>query len=149
MTMRPFRSLTLATVVLALASLPAQSQRLPTDSLEAARRYARWFINGQTDSLITAMAPGTIEALGGRERVAATQDQLASRGGAEAAVIEERFVWRGGKRQYWRTVQMTAAEGHLVIRLVIDHDGKFGGYGISSAGNTPPTDSAGPPIRRP
>ena len=149
MTMRQLRTLSLATVILALASLPAHAQRLPADSLEAARRYARWFINGQTDSLITAMAPGTLEALGGRDRVAATQNELASRGGAEAAVIEERFVWRLGKRQYWRTVQMTAQEGHLVIRLVLDHDGKFGGYGISSAGNTPPTDSAGPPIRRP
>ena len=41
------------------------------------------------------------------------------------------------------------AEGHLVIRLVLDHDGRFGGYGISDVGNTPPTDSVGPPIRRP
>jgi hypothetical protein len=147
--MRHIRNISIATAILALATLPAEAQRLPADSLEAARRYARWFINGQTDSLVTAMAPGTLEALGGRERVAATQADLASRGGAEAAVIEERFVWRNGKRQYWRTVQMTAQEGHLVIRLVIDHDGRFGGFGISNAGNTPPTDSAGPPIRRP
>lgn len=149
MTVRHLQTFTLATAILALASLPVQAQRLPADSLEAARRYARWFINGQTDSLITAMGPGTLEALGGRGQIAATQDDLATRGGAEAAVIEERFVWRNGKRQYWRTVQMTAQEGHLVIRLVLDHDGKFGGYGISSAGNTPPTDSAGPPIRKP
>ena len=145
--------MTIATVLLALATMaisaPAAAQRLPADSLEIGRRYARWFLAGHADSIAGSIPADWLARLGGRDAIVQSQAVVAERAGREATLIEERFVWRNGKRQYWRTMQMTAMEEHFLLRVVIEHDGRFGGYGIGPAGSAPPVDSSGAPIRRP
>lgn len=145
----PTRALALAAGALLLAAAESPAQRLPTDSLAIARRYAQWFLGGQTDSLVAHIPPAALADLRGREGIAQAQQTVSDRAGREAAVIEERFVWRGGKRQYWRTMQMTGMEEHFLLRFVLESDGRIGGYGLGLAQQAPPVDSGGPPIRRP
>jgi len=125
----------------------ASAQPLPPDSLETARRYARWFLAGHVDSILPSIPPASVDALGGRDGILRTGATIADRAGSEARVVEERFVWRGGRRQYWRTMAMTATSDHFLLRIVIRPDGRFGGYGTGLATNPPPVDSSGPPIR--
>ncbi len=147
--MKSVRTLALVAAALLVVAAQSQAQRLPTDSLEIARGYARWFLGGHTDSLIARIPPAALGDLGGRDGIARSQGMVSERAGREAAVIEERFVWRGGKRQYWRTMQMTGMEEHFLLRFVIESDGRLGGYGLGLAQQAPPVDSGGPPIRRP
>jgi hypothetical protein len=147
--MRYQRILAISAALLAVASQRADAQRLPADSLEIGRRYARWFLMNQNDSISASVPAETWTAMGGTETLLRSQAMVAERAGREAALVEERFVWRNGKRQYWRTMQMTAMEEHFLLRVVIEHDGRFGGYGLGPANSAPPVDSSGAPIRKP
>jgi hypothetical protein len=145
--MRSTRNVILALTLSLAGSTVASAQRLPSDSLEVARRYARWSLAGQVDSIVPRVPAGALEALGGRDGIQRAGATVAERAGAELRVIEERFVWRNGKRQYWRTMAMSQMDQHFLLRIVIEHDGRFGGYGLGTPDAAPPTDSGGPPIR--
>lgn len=136
-----------ASAVCALAphTVAAQS-RLPADSLDRIRRYTDWFLAGQLDSVWAHVNT--------RGRTAFTRDALTERhgmllqgtGGA-FDTIEERFVWRNGSRQFWRTMRAPAAPENIVLRWVVGSDGEIEGMGLSLVSSTPPIDSGGPVIR--
>jgi len=132
-------ALALATAPLA-AQQPAPAQAAPKDSLALARKYATWFYAGQMDSVLAhhsaeGRAELTTDAL--RERLM----EVASRAGEEDSVIEEKFVKRNGRTQYWRVAKFTAyADEPLVLRLVILPTGEIGGMGFNPLSRTPPVD---------
>ena len=136
-------------VALAAASAGAQGGSLPADSLERARSWGRWFEEGTSDSLFSAAVPGMRGVFASRESLAAAQQEFAAQAGRVFGTTEERFVWRGGNRQYWRTVNTERAPEPLVIRFVMRPDGRLSGLGISLASQVPPVDSGGPVIVKP
>jgi hypothetical protein len=125
------------------APLEAQvaSAAAPVDSLALARQYTRWFYDAQWDSLL-AHAPA--DRRPSREELQQQLDMLTARAGTELWVLEEKFVRRNGRPQYWRTARFTAREEPILLRWVIDPDGSIGGLGLGPASDPPPVD---PPER--
>lgn len=139
-----------ALVAVALFALPASAQtRLPADSLERARHYAKWFFTGEADSLLAVMTPEFVESIGGRAGLMEGLSMIGTRAGDELEVAEERWNWRGNARQYWRSSRVSILDDQFLLRLVLTSDGKLGGVGMGPLRNAPPVDSVGPAVPRP
>jgi len=137
-----------AAFALLVPTLGAQ-QPLPADSLELGRKYAFWFLTGAVDSLTAHMTPDVAQALGGRAGLLDGHTMVATRAGIEVRLLEERFAWRNGQRQYWRRMQMSVLEEPFLLRFVLRADGSIGGLGMGPASAAPPVDSGGAAIRQP
>ena len=94
-------------------------------------------------------APDLLESIGGRAGVKAAQDQVTMRAGIELNAPEVRFVWRKGKRLYWRTMQMSTFDGFFLLRVVLLEDGRIAGIGMGPASGAPPVDRGGAPLKKP
>ncbi|HEU4699990.1 MAG TPA: hypothetical protein VFS40_12475 [Gemmatimonadales bacterium] len=132
---------------LALAApLQAQAPAAPVDSLALARQLTQWFYHSQWDSLL-AHAPAD-----DRPSVAELKERLAlltERAGTELWVLEEKFVMRNGRPQYWRTAQFTAMKDPILLRWVIDPKGQVVGMGLGPASQAPPIDPPAGPTATP
>ena len=120
---------------------PARPAQLPADSMQLGRRYTQWLYAGQVDSLVARHAE---EARADTARLAASLRSaladLAARAGAETEVVEERFVTRNGRRQYWRTARFSNYAEPVMIRWVILPSGEIIGLGTNPASRAPPVD---------
>lgn len=132
----------------ATSAVNAQS-RLPDDSLARGRRYATWFLTSQVDSFAANMSPSALTGLGGREGLMQRMAEIAARAGQTTGVVEERFVWRNGQRQYWHVVNTTGVSEPVAVRIVLTPKGEITGFGVNPLSSVPPIDSGGPPIRKP
>lgn len=143
------RRLGLAACLCTAALLPAavESQALPADSLERARRYSAWFFAGQADSLHAYVVPGATGVLASPASLTALIGRFRDVAGSVGALVSEQWVWRGGSRQYWRTMNAAGADEPFVLRWVITSQGLIGGVGINPQSSSPPADSAGPILR--
>jgi len=133
--------LRLLPLLAALAFLPAWlgAQARP-DSLALARRFTAWFYGGQFDSL---MAHHPVASRGDstlRSSMAQRFEQLTVRAGTETAVIEEKFVMRNGRPQYWRTARFSDLAEPILLRWVIDGNGEITGMGLGPLSQAPPID---------
>ena len=127
---------------------PAAAQRpLPADSLARGRTWSFWFSAGQADSLVAHLIPEVLQQMGGRAGIVDAQAMVADRAGVEKRVIEERFVWRNGRRQYWRVMEMSGLAEPFVLRFVMDEEGRIAGIGLGPQSATPPVDSGGVAIK--
>lgn len=138
--MKSIRNLVLL-AALAVAARPAaaQSQKTPVDSLALARQYTMWFYAGMADSLIAHRDPSdTTKA--DPEQILRSLDMLTSRAGNEVSVIEEKFIKRNGRTQYWRTAKFDNMDEPLLIRWVILPGGYIGGFGMGPLSQAPPID---------
>ena len=135
----------LATATVA-TSLQAQSP-LPKDSLERVRRYSEWFFSGQIDSVWANVNERGRRAMSSPDVLTQRRSQFSQAAGTPIEVVEERFVWRGGARQYWRTIRATIAPELVMLRWVVGADGKIEGIGMNPVSQTPPADSTGPVIK--
>jgi hypothetical protein len=123
-------------------SADAQARALPQDSLITARALARFIMLGQPDSTFRFMPDGA-ERL--QEQVRRASAILAGEAGGEASLVEERWIWRHGLRQYWRIVNLNSPSPEpIAIRLVILPDGRFGGLGVGPISQAPAVDSTPP-----
>lgn len=139
----------LAALTLSAASAATAQSPLPNDSLEIGRRYVRWFLTSQVDSLVAHMSERSLSGLGGREGLLQRMMEVAARAGETKGVVEERFAWRNGQRQYWHAVNTTLLGEPLLVRIVISPSGEMIGLGLGPMSQAPPVDSGGPPIRKP
>lgn len=110
-----------------------------TDSLALARKYTAWFYTGQMDSL---WAHQSAEAKQGNspDQLLQTLMQLSGQVGVEEKVVEERFVRRLGKTQYWRTSQFSGGGEAFMLRMVLTPQGEFAGFGFNTRSQAPPID---------
>lgn len=152
--LRPSRCTALAFAFFVSASLAAPltapltaQPRLSNDSLELARSWSTWFLTGRADSLAAKMSAEVLQAHGGLSGIIDAQAMVAERAGMQKAVIEERFVWRNGRRQYWRTMEMTTLPEPFVLRFVMLETGMIAGVGLGPLSAVPPIDSGGPAIK--
>lgn len=118
---------------------PEQEAKL----LALGKTYTRWFLAGKADSLIAAMAPGTLEELGGVAGLEDVMARVTERAGLETKVVEEKMTYRNGQPQFWHAGEFSAfSEDELVIRWVMTPEGKITGAGIGPKGQTPAPDGA-------
>jgi hypothetical protein len=129
--------------VLALLAAPgvlaAQATAKP-DSLTLARRYTVWFYTGQFDSLLAHHPSGDRGDPALRQGLEQRFEMLATRAGTETAVIEEKFVMRNGRPQYWRTARFSDSSEPILLRWVIDANGDIIGMGLGPLSQAPPID---------
>ena len=130
--------------VLALcASLAPASARAqaPVDSLALARQYTTWLYAGEADSLVAHSTDETRTEAGARDRFVQLSQLIAQRAGFELEVSEETWKLRNGDCQYWRTAQFSALEEPLLIRWVLDPQGRIAGFGAGPYTQAPPVES--------
>lgn len=120
-------------------SAPTAPAPLPTDSVEIGRKYVQWFYTGQADSLYAHLPASDRQQLT-PSVLADAMAQLAARAGTEVELVEERWVRRNGRRQYWRVARFSDAPENVMLRLVILPDGTLGGIGMNPASQPPPVD---------
>jgi hypothetical protein len=123
-------------LVTCAATLQAQ-ERLPADSMELGRKYTMWFYTGMADSLIAHMADKTGVS---PDEIMQALAQMTERAGDEVAVVEEKFITRNGRRQYWRTSTFNKMTEPFLLRWVISPQGEIDGVGMGPLSEAPPID---------
>jgi len=127
-------------ILIALLQVPAATPAQKPDSLALARQYTAWFYTGQVDSLIAHHAADARSDTTLRRRLVQQSEQVALRAGDETAVIEEKFVKRNGRTQYWRTARFSTFPEPFLVRWVMNPDGTIGGLGLGPLSQAPPID---------
>jgi hypothetical protein len=122
-----------------VTALALQAPQRP-DSLALARQFTVWLYTGQVDSLFAHHPADAQRDTTLRRRIRESVDQLALRAGTETSVIEEKFVKRNGRTQYWRTAKFTDFDQPLLVRWVLNPDGTIGGIGMGPLSQAPPID---------
>ncbi|MBI1723885.1 MAG: hypothetical protein HYR48_08265 [Gemmatimonadetes bacterium] len=136
--------MTLTAAVSGLAraqSAPTAPAPLPADSVEIGRKYVQWFYTNQADSLFAHMPPEGQQHMGSSASIGEGILSFSARAGTEVELVEERWVRRNGRRQYWRVARFSDfAQEPLMLRIVILPDGSLGGIGMNPASQPPPVD---------
>lgn len=114
--------------------------QLPADSLVRARNFIVWMYSAQADSMWAHLGPDAQKQMGSARELEGVSVDLAARAGVEEQVLNERWVMRLGKRQYWRTAKFSNAPDPLLIRLVVTPAGEIPGWGMGDASTPPPID---------
>jgi hypothetical protein len=135
----------LSAPLLAQGAAPAPAARpkppqLAPDSLERARKFTLWLYTDQTDSLFAYMDSASQKELKVPKAFEETVAELATRAGSEEQLLEERWVTRNGRRQYWRKAKFSGIAEPFLIRWVMDAPGRIGGLGFGLASQAPPID---------
>jgi hypothetical protein len=121
------------------ASRPRPAQLAP-DSLERARKFTAWLYTNQTDSLFTYMDSASQRELKAPQGIEQMVAQLATRAGSEEQLLEERWVTRNGRRQYWRKARFSGVAEPFLVRWVLVAPGSIAGFGFGLASQAPPVD---------
>lgn len=138
-------ALTLAVPTLAHAQNAAPPPTGPTmasagvDSLAVARKFTAWFFTGQMDSLWAHQSAEVKKAFSAAAMLERLM-QFAGQTGVEEKVLEERFVKRLGKTQYWRTSQYSGGGEPFMLRLAFSPQGELVGMGFNPRSQAPPVD---------
>jgi hypothetical protein len=124
----------------AAAAARPKPRQLGPDSLERARKFTAWLYTNQTDSLFAYMDTASQRELKVPKALEETVAQLATRAGSEEQLLEERWVTRNGRRQYWRKARFSGVAEPFLVRWVLDAPGTIGGIGLGLASQAPPID---------
>lgn len=141
----------LSVVLLLAVPVIAEAQQappLPADSTARARDFARLLLSGKADSLWPNVQQGGTGNFATQEAFSAFVQQLSSRAGTLGEVIEQRWGWRGGNRQFWHVQNLSEAPEPIVLRLIITPGGKLAGIGLQPQSAAPAMDSLGPVLPR-
>jgi len=133
----------------AQVSPPAQPSPAPLSPAEEARfislgrTYTRWFLHSDADSLAGAMDMGTFLKAGGTTQLVANSQLVSEQAGTERKVLVEKMTRRKGVLQFWHEAEFTKLEAGdpLVIRWLMDAQGKIVGLGLGLRSGTPAPDN--------
>ena len=130
------------TVLLLLlgSALPAGAQTAPIDSLALARRFTHWFYGGEMDSLWAHHSRDPQLNPGSTDYLQNNLEGLIEQAGGEVEVLEEKFVRRLGRTQYWRTARFSNADEPIIIRWAVTPGWEIVGMGINPKSQAPPVD---------
>ncbi len=143
--MRPSVFVTGATLALLLAvPLRAQTATPLSDAefLKLGKQYTTWFFNGDADSLLAHMVPESRTGVGGMAGLYEARDKVTEHAGSELLVLEEKMTRRHGHPQFWHAGQFSTLDEPLVIRWVMEDDGRIMGVGLGPRSQTPAPDTA-------
>jgi len=135
------RSLVLLAVLLVSAAGSARAQDAAVDSLALARQYTAWLYAGEVDSLLAHSNEAMQQAYVEDGTYTAVHNIIAERAGMELSPVEETWKLRNGRCQYWRTASFELAPEPIVIRWVIDPDGRIDGLGAGPLSQAPPVEA--------
>ena len=119
----------------------ARAQDAPVDSLALARQYSLWLYEGQVDSLLAHSNEEMRQSAVAEDTYGRLSALLAERAGFEIRPVDETWKLRNGRCQYWRRSEFSDAPEHILIRWVIDPDGKISGLGAGPASQAPPVEA--------
>lgn len=141
------RWLVLALGFAMLSPALARAQESPVDSLALARQYTTWLYAGEADSLLAHSTDETRAEMAESGNFTRIGQMIAERAGVELEVSEETWKLRGGACQYWRTAQFSSMEEPILIRWVLDPQGRIAGLGAGPYTQAPPVEAetCGPP----
>ena len=107
------------------------------------RTYTRWFLHGSTDSLADAVDMGTFLKSGGTTQLVANSQKVSEHAGTETKVLVEKMTRRKGVLQFWHEAEFTKLDAGdpLVIRWLMDSEGKIVGMGLGLKSGTPAPDN--------
>lgn len=118
-------------VLAVLAAAPAAAQQADSARMATGRTYAQWFHQGRTDTLWALLTPEMRERLPTAAQLAAFQQSVASRAGAETEVMSESATQReGGVTVYERVSRFATSPVPLQLIVAMGPDGKIAGLGI-------------------
>lgn len=133
--------LSLLALLLAPASLAAQSTLTDADYLALGRKYYDWFISAEADSILAHLSPAAREGAGGIEGVNRAVVDFLTRAGVETELVEEKMTRRNGRPQYWRESRYASfTDETLVFRWVFTDTGELDGVGMGPRSRTPAPD---------
>ena len=113
---------------------------LDYDSVAFARQLTQWFYAGQADSLF-AHGDSMMQVNFPKAKWAEATMQWIGHIGEESRLIEERWVKRNGRRQYWRIISATEfTDQPVMLRFVLEPGRKIAGVGMNPASQAPPVD---------
>lgn len=137
---RSILALASALVVLPVAA-HAQAKTTPRpDSLALARQFTAWFYAGEIDSLMAHHPAQDRADTNFRRGIQRDIDTLSVRAGTEVSVLEEKFVMRNQRPQYWRTAKFSNMNEPVLLRWVINPQGEIIGFGLGPLSQAPPID---------
>jgi hypothetical protein len=125
----------------ALTPVSAPAQEAAVDSLALARQYTQWLYAGETDSLLAHSTEETRAGMAEENSFTRYSQMIAERAGFELEVSEETWKLRNGDCQYWRVAQFSEMEEPLLIRWVLDPQGRIEGLGAGPWTQAPPVEA--------
>lgn len=140
-------TIVVAFAVSALLPAATRAQEAPVDSLALARQYTTWLYAGDVDSLLAHSTDETRAEMAESGNFTRMGQMIAERAGVEIEVSEETWKMRNGACQYWRTSQFSSIEEPILIRWVLDPQGRISGLGAGPYTQAPPVEAetCGPP----
>ena len=125
---------------------PAVAPLAPADEarfLDLGRTYTRWFLHSDTDSLAGAMDMATFLKAGGTTQLVANSQLVSEHAGTESKLLVEKMTRRKGVLQFWHEAEFTKLDAGdpLVIRWLMDAQGKIVGMGLGLKSGTPAPDN--------
>lgn len=133
-------SLAFVGLVLGPLSLRAQTAE-PSDSLALARQFTTWLYEGEADSLVAHSTEKAKEGFSTVDQWKQYQSTLLTQAGHEIEVVEETWKLRNGDCQYWRVAAFSEMDGLILLRWVLDEEGRIAGVGLGPEMQAPPVDS--------
>lgn len=134
------KSAILGLALLSVAPYALRAQTVPPDSLALARRYTTWLLAGEADSLVAHVADGVDGQVRTAEFWNNATNTISTRAGEEVLVVDESWRPRNGDCQYWRTSEFSGMSEWLLIRWVLDPEGRIEGVGMGPESQAPATD---------
>jgi murein DD-endopeptidase MepM/ murein hydrolase activator NlpD len=111
-----------------LCGPPLAAQEGDVAQMETGRRYARWFLDGSTDSLWARFDARMRQALPTAAQFAAFRNQFAGQAGAETQVVSESVRREGGATVYERVSRFASTPNPFRITIATDAEGKVAGF---------------------
>ncbi|CAN5882031.1 hypothetical protein BH20GEM1_BH20GEM1_04030 [soil metagenome] len=124
-----------------LAPVSARAQEAAVDSLALARQYTQWLYAGEADSLLAHSTDETRVDDPQGDGFTRLSRMIADHAGFELEVSEETWKLRNGDCQYWRTAQFSDMEEPLLVRWVLDPQGRIEGMGAGPWTQAPPVEA--------
>lgn len=119
---------------------PPPAVALDYDSVAFARQLTTWFYAGQSDSLF-AHGDSSMQIHFTKAQWSEAMMQWTGHVGEESKLVEERWVKRNGRRQYWRVINATDFTGEpIMLRFVLEPGKRIAGVGMNPASQAPPVD---------
>ena len=122
------------------SAMAAAAQRSPEELKAIGRKYAIWLLTARIDSLVAHAGTPEIAASTKSDGLEISVG-IAGYAGAEVALIEERMVKRLKKDQYWRIANYSVLREPMLVRIVVNADGTYGGVGYNALSQAPPVDT--------
>ena len=138
--MKRWFMLTIVVLFCALAGV-ARAQEAPVDSLALARQYTAWLYAAEVDSLMAHSSDRMKESEATEGSYARVSGLIAERAGVELSTLDETWKLRNGRCQYWRAAQFSQMPEGILIRWVLDPNGRIDGFGAGPLSEPPPVEA--------